>query len=242
MVKNTAPSGGFDPSETASQLMAELWGPGHSIAYEAIADAEYPWQALAQIDELILRFMESQDRRDWHEPVPGVHVHRTAEIDASAKLLGPALIGAGSIVGPHAYIRQNVIIGKTCHVGNTSEVKQAILFDGVQVPHYNYVGDSILGYLAHLGAGAICSNYRSDHQEVSAEIPAAGGGTEKLATGLRKFGCLLGDRAEIGCNSVLNPGMIGGRGIRVYPLTSVRGYIPASHICKSDGSLIKIQE
>lgn len=234
---------------TSGVNATSFWEAGHSIAYDTIVQALEPWNALDLIPTMITDYMSEHGSEDWLEPVSGVFVHRTAEIHESTILVGPAIIGAGSIIGPHAFIRHNVIIGDHCQVGNTSEVKQAILFDGVQIPHFNYVGDSILGYKAHLGAGAICSNYRSDQSEVQVYLPENTGSDPAISTpdkrhstGLRKFGCLLGDMAEIGCNSVLNPGTLGEREIRVYPLSSVRGYIPANHIYKQDGTLVRIKE
>ena len=189
----------------------------------------YPWQALAGIGELVLKL--GPTLTDYREVKSGVWVHPTARVADSARLDAPCIIGPDTEVRHCAFIRGNALIGRDCVIGNSTELKNAILFDGVQVPHYNYVGDSILGYKAHLGAGAVCSNVRGDKGLVS----IAG-----ISTGRKKVGAMVGDYAEIGCHAVLNPGTVIGKGARVYPVSSVRGIVPAAHIYKNDGAIIAI--
>jgi NDP-sugar pyrophosphorylase family protein len=172
-----------------------------------------------------------------------VWVSKTAKISNSATLNGPAIIQEGSEIRPSAFIRGGVIIGKNCVVGNSTELKNCILFDKVQVPHYNYIGDAILGYKSHMGAGAIISNVKADKKEVLVHVckysKTSSNNSQSIATGLKKFGAILGDYAEIGCNSVLNPGTIIGRNSSVYPLSSVRGVIPENHIYKNSEYIVK---
>lgn len=165
---------------------------------------------------------------------PDVWVGRGTEIDDTVKIKGPAIIGYDCAIRHAAFIRENVIIGNEVTVGNSTELKNVLLFDKVEVPHYNYVGDSILGYKAHLGAGVILSNLKSAKDNVKITV----GPEKRLDTGLRKFGALIGDFTEVGCNAVLNPGTIVGKESIIYPLTLVRGIIPEKHILKNDGSLV----
>jgi NDP-sugar pyrophosphorylase family protein len=165
-----------------------------------------------------------------------VWVHNTDTIAPTASLAGPAIIGANTEILPGAFIRGSALVGADCVVGNSVELKNVIIFDHVQVPHYNYVGDSILGYGAHMGAGAVTSNIKSDRTNVVVRD-----GQERFETGLRKMGAMLGDHVEVGCNSVLNPGTVIGPESRVYPLSSVRGYIPPKHIYKNNGEIAEIR-
>ncbi|MGN1373593.1 MAG: UDP-N-acetylglucosamine pyrophosphorylase [Candidatus Coproplasma sp.] len=183
----------------------------------------YPWQSLAGLGEFI-SYLFGQLSGDYVQLSDDVFVHKTASVAPTAHIGGRTVIGARTQVRHCAFIRGNAIIGEDCVVGNSTEVKNSILFDGVQVPHFNYVGDSILGYKCHLGAGAIISNVRQDRAEIS---------VDGIKTGLKKFGAILGDFVEIGCNSVLNPGTVIGRNSSVYPLTSVRGVIAPDSIVKS---------
>ena len=197
------------------------------MAGEYLGGFEYPWQALGGIGGLIISLGEKLDG-DYEQVSPNVWVHRTAKVAPTAYIGAPAIIGANTEVRHCAYIRGNALVGENCVVGNSTELKNVILFDGVQVPHYNYVGDSILGYKAHMGAGSITSNVKSD------KSPVVIHGDNDIPTGLKKVGAMLGDFVEVGCNSVLNPGTVIGRRTSVYPLSSVRGVIPADSILKGD--------
>lgn len=194
---------------------------------------KYPWEALAKIKDFILEYAKNLPD-DFERIDEFVWVGKGTTIDKSVLIKGPAIIGYNCEIRQCAYIRENVIIGNDVVVGNSSEVKNSILFNKVQVPHYNYVGDSILGYKSHLGAGAITSNLKSNGTLVTVKY-----GIEKIETGLRKFGAILGDLAEVGCNSVLNPGTLIGKDSIVYPLSSVRGYVPNNSILKNNGEIVQ---
>ncbi len=209
----------------------------HTLAAAYLEHFPYPWQALSGIKDLIIALGPQLPAGEYEERMPQVWVAKSAEIYPSAYLGAPCIIGPRTQVRHCAFIRGTALIGADCVVGNSVELKNAILFDGVQVPHYNYVGDSILGYRAHMGAGSITSNVKGDRSKICVQI-----GEERLETGLRKFGAMLGDGAEIGCNSVLNPGSLIGRGTRVYPLSSVRGAVPAHCIYKADGHIVSMEE
>ena len=209
----------------------DLYDLSHTVAGEYLAGFEYPWQALGGIGEFIQALGHTLGG-DYIEISPKVWVHKTAKIAPSAYIGAPAIIGADSEVRHCAFIRGSALVGENCVVGNSTELKNVILFDGVQVPHYNYVGDSILGYKAHMGAGSITSNVKSD------KSPVVIHGEEDLPTGLKKAGAFLGDFVEVGCNSVLNPGTVIGRRTSVYPLSSVRGVIPADSIFKGKNEVI----
>ncbi len=197
-------------------------------------NSEYPWEILPEIKnhikELIIQGIEG-----FTEISEGVLVGKNVKIYPSAVIEAPAIIGDDTEIRPGAFLRGNVITGRGCVIGNSSEIKNAILLDGVQVPHYNYVGDSVLGNYAHMGAGSICSNLKSDKKEIviHADTP--------FQTGLRKIGGILADGADIGCGSVLNPGTVIGKNSRVYPLTSVRGVIPENVIVKSMENIVNIK-
>lgn len=205
----------------------------HTIVPDIFAAVEYAWEVLPKIKEFIKELAEHLPP-DFEQVAGGVWVAKGTEIDASAQIKGPAIIGYDCEIRHAAFIRENVIIGNEVVVGNSTELKNALLFDKVEAPHFNYVGDSILGYKAHLGAGVILSNLKSAKDNVRIAV----GNGESLDSGLRKFGALIGDFAEIGCNAVLNPGTIIGRESIVYPLTMVRGVVPERHILKNDGSLV----
>lgn len=202
-------------------------------AREIFDKTTYPWEVLTRVNAFILEYAKTLSD-DYEQIDENVWIGKGTTIEKSALIKGPAIIGFNCEIRHCAYIRGNVIIGNNVIVGNSSEVKNAVLFNGVQVPHYNYVSDSVLGYKAHLGAGAITSNLKSNGTLVS--VKHAGGVIE---TGLRKFGAILGDHAEVGCNAVLNPGTILGRNSIVYPLTSVRGHIPNDRILKSSGEMVE---
>jgi NDP-sugar pyrophosphorylase family protein len=201
---------------------------------KAIFDGvKYPWEVLSKIKSFLLEFSKTLPA-DFERISEFVWVGKGTTIEKTVLIKGPAIIGYNCEIRQCAFIRENVIIGNEAVVGNSTEIKNSLLFNKVQVPHFNYVGDSVLGYKAHLGAGVICSNLKSNGSSVSVKF-----GTEAVETGLRKFGAMVGDHAEAGCNSVLNPGTIIGRNSIIYPLTPVRGYIPENHILKSNGELVE---
>jgi len=213
--------------------ISELYDLEHTAAKEYLSQFTYPWEALDGIKDLIIRLGEKLGD-EYQQVSPQVWVHRTAQVAPTAYLGAPCIIGPETEVRHCAFIRGSALVGAGCVVGNSAELKNVILFDGVQTPHYNYVGDSILGYKAHMGAGSITSNVKGDKSLVTVRM-----GDEAVATGLKKMGAMLGDFAEIGCNSVLNPGTVVGRNAQVYPLSSVRGTVPASHIWKRDGVVVE---
>ena len=210
----------------------DLFDLNHTRAAAYLAGFEYPWQALAGIKDLILTLGPGLGD-EYTEVSPGVWVHKTAQVAPTAYLGAPCIIGANTEVRHCAFIRGSALVGDGCVVGNSVELKNVILFDGVQVPHYNYVGDSILGHKSHMGAGSITSNIKSDQTLITIR-----NGGEAMPTGLLKIGAMLGDRVEVGCNSVLNPGTIIGRHSNIYPLSCVRGVVPEKHIWKTGGILV----
>jgi len=214
----------------------QLYDLKHSMAGDYLARFEYPWQALQEIREMIPALGRKLGE-DYTEMLPEVWVHRTARIAPTAYLGRPCIIGPNTEVRHGAFIRGAALVGEDCVVGNSVELKNVILFDGVQVPHYNYVGDSILGYKAHMGAGSVTSNVKSDKSLVVVK-----NGGDKIETGLKKFGAMVGDFVEVGCNSVLNPGTVVGRNSNIYPLSSVRGTVPENHIWKTGGILVEKEE
>ena len=212
---------------------AELYDFSHSLAGDYLSGWEYPWQALPGIKELILTLGPSLGE-DYSQVSPQVWVHKTAKVAPTAFLGGPCIIGPGTEVRHCAFIRGSALVGENCVVGNSVELKNVILFDNVQVPHYNYVGDSILGYKSHMGAGSLTSNVKSDKTLVVVKD-----GAEQIPTGLKKMGAMLGDFVEVGCNSVLNPGTVIGRHTNIYPTSCVRGVVPESSIWKTGGIVVK---
>ena len=207
----------------------ELLDLDKTIAAKLFEGKTYPWEALDGIKSFILELGETLSADEYDHPEEGVWIAKDAKIFPSAYIGAPCIIDHGAEVRHCAFIRGSAIVGKNAVVGNSTELKNVVLFDNVQVPHYNYVGDSILGYKAHMGAGSITSNVKSDKTLVTVHIPDA-----PIETGRKKFGAMLGDFAEIGCNSVLNPGTVIGRDSQVYPLSSVRGVVPARHIVKGE--------
>ena len=205
----------------------------HTLAGEYLAQYTYPWEALKGIKDFILTLGPTLDPKEYIEVSPQVWVHRSATVAPTAYLGAPCIIGPGTEVRHCAFIRGSALVGADCVVGNSVELKNVILFDNVQTPHYNYVGDSILGYRAHMGAGSITSNVKSDKTLIVVH------GDEEYSTGLKKFGAMLGDRVEVGCNSVLNPGTVIGRDSIVYPLSGVRGVIPDNSIVKTGGVVVE---
>lgn len=211
-----------------------LFDLDQSLAGAFLAGLDWPWQALPRIRELILSLGPKLPKSDYEQIQENVWAARDCQIAPSASIAGPVIIGHETEIRHCAYIRPDALIGNRVVVGNSTELKNVILFNGVQLGHFNYAGDSILGFKAHLGAGAITSNVKGDSSLVSLRV-----GVERIETGLKKLGALLGDFAEIGSNSVLNPGSIVGPRSQIYPLTMVRGSIPADSILKNTGELIK---
>jgi len=203
-----------------------------SIAYSYISEYRYPWEVLAHIEEIIRKIGEELSEAKFERAGEDIWIAKTAKIAKSASISGPCIIDDGAEVRHCAFIRGNALVGKGAVVGNSTELKNCVLFDGVQVPHYNYVGDSILGYKSHMGAGSITSNVKSDKTKVSIKCK-----NFTVDTGLKKCGAFLGEFVEIGCGSVLNPGTVVGRCSSVYPLSSVRGVIPEKSIYKSSGAI-----
>lgn len=213
--------------------IVHLYDLSHTQAAPLLSQYEYPWEALAKIGEFILQLGQSLPQDEYDHPSKDVWISKTAKVYPGAYIAGPAIIGPGTEVRPGAFVRGKALVGEGCVVGNSTELKNVVLFDSVQVPHYNYVGDSILGYKSHMGAGSITSNVKSDKTLVTVR-----GGGEAIETGLKKMGAMLGDFVEVGCNSVLNPGTVIGRHSNVYPLSMVRGLIPAGHIFKRPGEVV----
>ena len=211
---------------------SELYDLDHTMAKGYLEQYEYPWQALKGIKDLILDLGAALGA-DYTEITPNVWVHKTAAVAPTAFLGAPCIIGANTEVRHCAFIRGSALVGENCVVGNSVELKNVILFDNVQVPHYNYVGDSILGYKAHMGAGSVTSNVKSDKTLVTVK-----NGEERIETGLKKFGAMVGDFVEVGCNSVLNPGTVIGRSTNIYPTSCVRGVVPANSIFKTGGTIV----
>ena len=202
---------------------------------EALAKVQYPWEVLAQIEDLICELVHKNPGK-FRQISPGVWIGSNTKVADTARFLGPAVFGEDCEIRPNALVRGNVVAGNKVLVGNASEVKQAILFDQVQLPHFNYVGDSVLGCGVHFGAGAIMSNVKSIKATVKVKVDR-----EVIDTGLRKFGAILGDEVEVGCNAVLNPGTLVGAHSIIYPLSSVRGSIPPRMIYKGKGDLVPFQ-
>ena len=206
----------------------DLYDLEHTLAKDYLAGFTYPWEALKGIKDMILALGETLGE-EYQEIAPQVWVHNTAKIAPTAYIGAPTIIGPNTEVRHCAFIRGSALVGDTCVVGNSVELKNVIIFDNVQVPHFNYVGDSILGHRSHMGAGSVTSNVRSDKALVVIH------GEEEIPTGQKKVGAMLGDRVEVGCNSVLNPGTVIGRDSNVYPLSCVRGVVPANSIYKTGG-------
>lgn len=211
----------------------ELLDLDKTIATKLFEGKTYPWEALDGIKSFILELGETLSADEYDHPEEGVWIAKDAKIFPSAYIGAPCIIDHGAEVRHCAFIRGSAIVGKNAVVGNSTELKNVVLFDNVQVPHYNYVGDSILGYKAHMGAGSITSNVKSDKTLVTVHIPDA-----PIETGRKKFGAILGDNVEVGCNSVLNPGTVVGRCSNIYPVSCVRGVVPANSIYKAKGNIV----
>ena len=211
-----------------------LYSLDETIAKPLLLKYTYPWEVLAHIEEFILELGKCLPKDEYDQVGENVWIHKTAKVYDSAYINGPAIICKDAEIRHCAFIRGKAIVGEGAVVGNSTELKNVILFNKVQVPHYNYVGDAVLGYKSHMGAGSICSNVKSDKKLVVVKD-----GDEKIETGLKKFGAMLGDHVEVGCGSVLNPGTVIGRNTNIYPLSPVRGCIPADSIYKNAAEIIK---
>ncbi len=211
----------------------DLFDFSHTRAAALLEGTEYPWEALSGIKELILTLGKTLPADEFDQVSENVWIAKDAKIYPNNYIAGPCIIGHETEVRPGAFIRGSALVGDHCVVGNSTELKNVILFDNVQVPHYNYVGDSILGYKSHMGAGSITSNVKSDKKLVVIRC-----GEERMETGLKKIGAMLGDRVEVGCNSVLNPGTIVGRDSNIYPTSCVRGTVPEGCIWKTGGKVV----
>ena len=214
----------------------DLYDLDHTLAKDYLSQYQYPWEALKGIKDFILALGPTLPKDEYTEVSEHVWVHKTAHVFPSAYLGAPCIIGPNTEVRHCAFIRSSALVGADCVVGNSVELKNVILFDHVQTPHYNYVGDSILGYYSHMGAGSITSNVKSDKQLIVVHDRF---NNENIEIGLKKMGAMLGDHVEVGCNSVLNPGTVIGRNCRVYPTSCVRGVIPGNSIWKNDGTVIR---
>ena len=215
---------------------AALWRDTeeHTLSFPLLQKAAYPWEILSALSDFIRAVGQQLPRDEYEQLTDGVWVARTAHIAPTAHIASPCIIGHDTEVRHGAFIRGGALVGDGAVVGNSTELKNCVLFDGVQVPHFNYVGDSVLGYRAHLGAGAITSNVKSDRSDIVAWIEQS-----RIPTGRRKLGAMVGDLVEVGCNSVLNPGCVVGRESRVYPSVSVRGFVGERCVWKGDGSVVR---
>ena len=208
----------------------DLFDLTHTAAADYLCQFTFPWEALKGISNFIMELGSCLSPDEYNNPSENVWIHKTAKVFPSAYIGAPCIIGADTEVRHCAFIRGSALIGSNCVIGNSAELKNVIIFDNVQTPHYNYVGDSILGYKSHMGAGSITSNVKSDKTNVIIKD-----GSEEIATGIKKIGAMLGDFVEVGCNSVLNPGTIIGRNSNIYPTSCVRGVVPPNSIYKVGG-------
>lgn len=214
--------------------IVNLYDLNNTIAKEIFSECEYPWEVLPKIKDFILELGNTLSSDEYDKIGDNVWIAKNAIIAPTAYINGPAIIGKNAEVRHCAFIRGNAIVGENAVVGNSTELKNVILFNNVQVPHYNYVGDSILGYKAHMGAGSITSNVKSDKKLVIVK-----NGDNKIETGLKKFGAMIGDNVEVGCGSILNPGCVIGRNTNIYPLSSVRGVVSENCIYKKQGEIVE---
>ncbi len=214
----------------------KLFDLTHTKAEKYLSEYEYPWQALEGIGGFILSLQKELSKTEYTEIKKGVYVHKTAIVSPFASVAAPSIIGKNTEIRHCAFIRGSALIGENCVIGNSTEIKNSILFDSVQVPHFNYIGDSILGYKVHFGAGVITSNVKSDKTPVTVKA------RENFETGLKKFGAAVGDLSEIGCNTVLNPGSVIGKNSVIYPLVSFRGVLEEGMIYKNKNSIIKKEQ
>ncbi len=217
--------------------ISALYDLSHSLAGEYLKGFTYPWEALSGISDLIVKLGSALPEDEYDHPAENVWIAKDATVFPSAYIGGPCIIGHGTEVRQCAFIRGSALVGNNCVVGNSTELKNVIIFDNVQVPHYNYVGDSILGYKSHMGAGSITSNVKSDKLPVIIKNEG-----ENILTGRKKVGAMLGDNVEVGCNSVLNPGTVIGRESNVYPTSCVRGVVPPRSIYKGKNDIAAKKE
>ena len=217
--------------------IGSLYTLSETIAADLFQDLTYPWEALPKISGFICRLGEKLDPEKYEKKGENIWIAKSAKVAPTASLNGPLIIDEEAEVRHCAFIRGNAIVGKGAVVGNSTELKNVVLFNKVQVPHYNYVGDSILGYRAHMGAGSITSNVKSDKKLVKVHAPEG-----DLETGIKKFGAMVGDGVEVGCGSILNPGTVVGRESNIYPLSSVRGVVPEHSIYKKQGEIVEKHE
>ncbi|WP_418750384.1 UDP-N-acetylglucosamine pyrophosphorylase [Frisingicoccus sp.] len=215
-------------------MIRNLYHLEETIAADLFEGKDYPWEVLPEIGSFILKLGPTLPKDEYDQVGEDVWIAKSANVFPSAYVHGPAIIGKDAEVRHCAFIRGNAIVGEGAVVGNSTELKNVVLFNKVQVPHYNYVGDSILGFKAHMGAGSITSNVKADKMLVKVHA-----GTENIETGLKKFGAMLGDHVEVGCNAVLNPGTVIGRETNVYPTSMVRGFVPARSIFKNTGEVMR---
>ena len=215
----------------------ENYSLDQTIAKDIFNGVTYPWEVLPKISNFILELGATLSEDEYEKRGENVWIAKSAKVAPTAFINGPAIIGKDAEVRHCAFIRGNAIVGEGAVVGNSTELKNVILFNKVQVPHYNYVGDSVLGYKSHMGAGSITSNVKSDKKLVVVKA-----GEEKIETGMKKFGAMLGDEVEVGCGSVLNPGTVVGNHSNIYPLSSVRGFVPANSIYKKQGEVVTKEE
>ena len=211
-----------------------LYNLNETFANKIFSGCTYPWEVLPKIKDFIIELGNSLDSNIYDKKDENIWIAKSAKVAPTAFIAGPAIIGENTEVRHCAFIRGNAIVGNNCVVGNSTELKNVILFNNVQVPHYNYVGDSILGFKSHMGAGSITSNVKSDKKLVIVKD-----GAEQIETGLKKFGSMIGDNVEIGCGSILNPGSVIGRNTNIYPLSSVRGVVAENSIYKKQGEIVE---
>lgn len=221
-------------NETVKQVtIKELYDLTETAAKPLLESVTYPWEALPKIKDFIIELGNSLDPEEYEKRGENIWIHKSATVFDSAYIAGPCIIGKDTEVRQCAFIRGSALVGDNCVVGNSTELKNVIIFNNVQVPHYNYVGDSILGFYSHMGAGSITSNVKSDKTLVHVK-----GADFDIATGMKKFGAMLGDYVEVGCNSVLNPGTVIGSHSNIYPLSRVRGYVPSNSIYKDRNDIV----
>lgn len=214
----------------------DIYSIGHSMASDYVQSFNYPWEALGGIKEFILSLGPTLDKDEYYSPKEGVWIHKSASVMDSAFIGAPCIIGKDTEIRHSAFIRGSALVGENCVVGNSVELKNVILYDSVQVPHFNYVGDSILGYKSHMGAGSITSNVKSDKTLVTMKDRRSG---EEIKTGIKKVGAFLGDEVEVGCNSVLCPGTMVGPRSNIYPLSRVRGVVASDSVFKSEEEIVR---
>lgn len=211
-----------------------LYNLEQTIAKDIFEGVTYPWEVLPKIEEFIISLGKTLDKNEYEEKGENIWIAKSAKVAPTAYIAGPAIIGKNAEIRHCAFVRGKAIVGEGAVVGNSTELKNVILFNKVQVPHYNYVGDSILGYKSHMGAGSITSNVKSDKKLVIVK-----NGKKQIETGLKKFGAMIGDEVEVGCNSVLNPGTVIGKHTNIYPLSSVRGVVPEHSIYKNQKEIVE---